>query len=65
MVCGTVCIFSKVDVKMFCSLGIIVISCPVEFDCADVVVEEMEFREVELVAYAQLNKNVFVGMKLC
>lgn len=47
MVGCVICILCEVDVETFGCLGIVVVCCAIKLDCRDVMLEGMEFREVE------------------
>jgi hypothetical protein len=62
-ICGTPSILCKIDMKTFSIFGVAVVSRAEKLDAQEVVIKKMELWNIEVIAYAQVNKNVLVIMK--
>lgn len=54
-------ILCKVNMKTF---SVAVVSRAKKFNVHEIVIEKVKFGNIEIVVYVQINKNVFVVMKL-
>jgi len=62
-ICRMPSIFCKIDMKAFSIFGVAVVSCAEKLDVQEVVIKEVEFWNIEVISYAQVNKNDLVVMK--
>ncbi len=62
-ICHIPSILSEIDMKTFSIFGVAVVSCAEKLNVHEVVVEEVKLWNIEVVSYAQVNKNVLVVMK--
>lgn len=54
------CFLCKIYVKVLSIFGIVIVRSSVELDEHDIVIEEMKFRNLKVITYAQFDEHVFV-----
>ena len=63
-VCCIPSVLRKIYVKTFSIFSIIIICCAKQLDTREIMIEKMEFGDVEIVAYSQVYEDAFVIVEL-
>jgi hypothetical protein len=62
-ICRIPSVLCKIDMKTLSIFGVAVVCCAEKLDVHEVVIKKMEFRNIEVVSYTQVDENVLVVMK--